>query len=445
MNALRLLPFLVLLTAAVALADAQPTAEVPRVSFTHYRTANGLSVSLAPDESSPTVALSITYDFGSRNERPGRSGVANLLHAMGLRDLRRGCEARRLLPSADIDEACRGSNNQERTSYSLSVPADRWEGALALLAEPMRARDLDPESLKSQRTAILEQLRSGGDASARAAGKLLELSFTSFAYRHRVEGSPADLEALTLDDARRVFRTYFAPDNAALALAGRFDAAQARRAIDKHFGRIPRRGHFPPVDAAEAAPAGERRAVLEEARATHPQILEAYKTVPSEHPDWYALNLLADILGQGETSRLQRALVGTHLALDLGEGMSESRGPSLFRIQVNLPPGGDVQKVQAVIDGEIVRLQRDGITQAELALARSQERDYWRQALATPGGRAETLTRFSIYYRNPERINGELKAILEKTDDDVRRVARKYLIPDRRAVVVTLPARRNAG
>lgn len=431
---------LILTVAPVVAAPAGPAAEVPRVEFTQYRAANGLRVSLAPDKGSPTVAVAITYDVGSRNERPGRSGVVNLLHAMRLEEFRRGCKDRLLIPDAEREESCRGSINQERTSFSLSVPADRWESALSLLAGQMRAFDPEPTSLDVQRSAILEARRSGSDAAARAAARLLDLSFTSFAYQHDVAGSENDLEALTLADLRRVSRTYFAPDNAALALAGHFDPAAARRAIGKHFGSIPRRGPFPPVRAAEAAPAGERRAVLEEAGAAHPQILIAYKTVPSDHPDWYALNLLADILGQGKISRLQRALVETGLALDLGEGMSESRAPSLFRIRINLPPGGAVKRVEDVLDGEIARLQREGVTKAEWTLARSQESDYWRQVLATAQGRAETLARFSICYHDPERINGELQAILGKTAGDVQRVARKYLSRDRRAVVVTLPA-----
>ena len=215
---------------------------------------------------------------------------------------------------------------------------------------------------------------------------LLDLSFTSFPYKHGIEGSAVDLNALTVGDARRVFQTYFVPNNAALALVGDFDAAEARRAIETHFGPIARGGSIPPVNVAETGLAEERRAVLKDAGA-RPQYLAAYKTVPSDHPDWYALNLLADILGQGEASRLQRALVETRLALDLAEGMSESRGPSLFRIRANLPPGGDVRKVEDVIDGEIARLQRDGVTEAELTLARSQERSYWKQASPLPGAR----------------------------------------------------------
>jgi zinc protease len=439
MNSHRLLLSLIFVAVPCLAAD------VPRVDFTPYRTTHGMRVSLAPDRSSPTVAISITYDFGSRNERPGQTGVANLLHAMRLRDLQRRCKDRLLIPDAERDEACRGSNNQERTSYTLSVPPDRLEPALWLLAGQMRALDVDPASLEAERVAILEQRRSGDSPSARAAERLLDLSFTSFPYKHGVAGSEADLKSLTAAGVQRVFRTYIAPDHAALGLAGSFDAAQARRAIEKHFSPIPRRGPAPPVNTAEAAPAGERREVLEDARATHPQILAAYKTVPSAHRDWYVLNLLADILGQGKTSRLQRALVETRLALDLGEGMSESRGPSLFRIQVNLPPGGSVQKVEDVLDQEIARLQRDGVTDAELALARSQESDYWRQLLATPQGKAETLARLAIYYHDPGRINGELQTILGMTAGDVQRVARKYLNRDRRAVVVTLPAAITSG
>jgi zinc protease len=410
--------------------------DVPPVALAQYQTAQGLRVVLAPDKSSPTVAVSVTYDFGSRNERPGQTGVANLLHAIGLRDLRNRCKDKLGITE---EEACRGSVNQERTSYSLTVPADRWESALSLLAEQMRALEIDPARLNSQRADLLAQRRSEEDAFARAAERLLDLSFTSFPYKHDVSGSAADLEALTVANVEQIFQTYMAPDNAALALAGSFDAAEVRRAIEKHFGPIPRRGPFPPVSVTETAAAGERREVLEDSRAKGPQWLAGYRTVPSDQSDWYALNLLADILGQGETSRLQRALVATRLASSLGEGMSESRGPSLFRIRVNLPPGGDIQKVESVIDAEIARVQRDGVTEAELALARTQEREYWQQVLATPRGRAETLSRFSIYYQDPERINGELKAILGMTAGDVQRVARTYLNRDRRAVVVTLP------
>jgi zinc protease len=432
-----------LLLSLIFVAAPCLAADVPRVGFTQYRTGHGMRVLLAPDRSSPTAAISITYDLGSRNERPGRTGVANLLHALRLRDLQRRCKDRLLIPDEKKDEACRGSNNQERSSYTLSVPPDRLEPALSLLAGQMRTLDADPASLESERAALLEQRRSAGNPFASAAEKLLDLSFASFPYKHGVEGSTADLKALTIADVQRVFRTYSGPDHAALALAGNFDAAEARRAIEKHFGSIPRRGPAPPVKVAEGATARERRALLEDARATHPRYLAAYKTVRSDHPDWYALNLLADILGQGKTSRLQRALVETRLVQGLGEGMSESRGPSLFRIQLDLPPGGSVQEIRRaedVLDKEIARLQRDGVTEAELTLARSQESDYFRQLLATPQGKAETLARVSIYYQDPERINRELKSILGMTAGDVQRVARKYLSRDRRAVVVTLPA-----
>lgn len=403
------------------------------VTFTDFRTDQGMRVLLAPDASAPVVAVSLTYDFGSRNERPGQTGVANLLHTALLRDLQRQCKEKLLIPDAERDEACRGSHNQERTSYTLTVPADRLEAALSLLAGQMRAAGVDVDSVRAE---ILEKRRNE-DAYARAAETLLDLSFTRFPYKHGVEGSEADLKALTAADVQQVFRTYFAPDNAALALAGGFDPAVAKRAIEKHFGSIPGRGPFPKVDTAEPAASGERRKVIEDARATHSQYLAGYRTVPSNHPDWYALNLLADILGQGPKSRLHQALVETKLVADLAEGMSESRGPSLFRVRLNLPPGGSLQKAEEVLDAEIARIQRDGVTEAELALARTQEQDYWKQVLATPRGRAETLSRFAIYYRNPELINGELKAILGMTAADVQRVARKYMNRDNRAVVIT--------
>jgi predicted Zn-dependent peptidase len=151
------------------------------------------------------------------------------------------------------------------------------------------------------------------------------------------------------------------------------------------------------------------------------------------------MNILADIIGQGDTSRLHTALVMKNLAASVPEGMDESRGQSLFRLGAALLPGVSVEMVEAIIDSEIERIQRDGVTQREVEKARSQEGAYYAEQLSTPAGRASLLARSTLYYDEPNRINTELEFILAVTTQDVQRVAQKYLVKTNRAVVILQP------
>jgi predicted Zn-dependent peptidase len=183
---------------------------------------------------------------------------------------------------------------------------------------------------------------------------------------------------------------------------------------------------------------GERK-VINSVQAKATTYLSAYLTVPSNHPDWYAMNILADTIGQGDTSRLYTALVMKHLAASVPEGMDESRGRSLFRIGAVLLSGVEVEMVEALIDAEIARIQQDGVSSEEIEKARSQEQAYYAEQLDTPAGRASLLARSTLYYDEPNRINTELRYILAVTAQDVQRVAQKYLAKTNRVVVILQP------
>jgi predicted Zn-dependent peptidase len=224
-----------------------------------------------------------------------------------------------------------------------------------------------------------------------------------------------------------------------VAIAGNFEEADAKRIVAKHFGAL--RGRKAPSRAGlrDGPLSLGRRKVIDNARAGAATYMSAYPTVPSNHPDWYAMNILADIIGQGDASRLHTALVVKNLAASVPEGVAESRGRSLFRIGAALLPDVKVETVEAIIDAELARLRRDGVTQAELEKARSQERAYYTEQLGTPAGRASFLARSTLYYDDPNRINTELGFVLAVTAQDVRRVAQKYLVKTNRAVVISQP------
>ena len=249
------------------------------------------------------------------------------------------------------------------------------------------------------------------------------------------------MKELTAEGVETFFRTFYVPNNAVLVVVGNFKPAEALGLVEKNFRPLRRRA-VPRLDAGGTPRLGrERSRVIADERTGAASYMSAYLTVPSDHADWYALNILADIIGQGEESRLHKALVAKKLATSVPEGMSETRGRSLLRVGAALAPDVHYETAEAVIDSEFEKLRKEGVTGAEVERARSQERQYAAEQLGTPLGRASFLSRNTLYYDDPNRINTELGRLLAVTAEDVRRVARKYLLKTNRVVVVARPAR----
>jgi zinc protease len=401
--------------------------------FTSYRLPNGLRVVLAPDETQTGVAVNVSFDAGSGVENKEQAGLAGLLQRIVLQSLRRSQTGGQLKPFEAVV-------NQERVSYLSELTAGQLDMVVSLLARHLSAPELTQTSLDEQRLAAMDDYRqSGGGRFGRVQEALLASIYKAAAHRYGAACSPPELSHLTLARAEAFLKTYYVPGNAVIAVAGNFKESDAGRIVAKHFGAMRRRkapSHAGPGDRALSL--GQRE-VIQDARAGAATYMSAYPTAPSNHPDWYAVNILADIIGQGDASRLHAALVSKKLAASVPEGVSETRGRSLFRVGAALLPGVRVETVEAIIDAELARLRSEGVTRAELERARSQERAYYAEQLGTPAGRASFLARSTLYYGDPNRINTELGFILAVTARDVRRVARKYLVKTNRAVVISQP------
>src|SRR5437016_2875964 len=181
-----------------------------------------------------------------------------------------------------------------------------------------------------------------------------DLLYSNFVYKHSTIGSMADLNAATLEDVRQFFKTYYAPNNAALAVVGDFDVNQAKAKVEKYFGSIPRQPAPAPVDTTEPQPPGERRKVYTDPLARLTRYEAAYLTVPGNHPDSAALQLLGSILSRGRTGRLY-PFVEKRLALNIQASGFPSRGPGPFSFNAMLPPGGNVAALEKALDAEIAR------------------------------------------------------------------------------------------
>ena len=434
----------------------------PQVRFRDYRLKNGLRVILSVDRSAPVAAVSVTYDVGSRNERPGRTGFAHLFEHMMFQGSKNVGKGEHMLLIQDNGGSMNGTTNQDRTNYFQTVPANQLELALFLEADRMRALDISQANLDNQRAVVQEERRQSYDNQPYGGQReaILELAYSSFAYRHSTIGSLQDLNAATLEDVREFFRIYYAPNNACLAVVGDFDEGRARKLIEKHFGDIPRQAPPPPVQIDEQPITTEKRRVIQDPLAPLTRYEAAYKTVPGNHADSEALQLLGAILSSGRTGRLYQAITEKRLALSVQAGGFPGRGPGLFSISATLPPGTAVEAFEAALDAEIERLRQSGVTEAEMQRARTQARARLLVGgggrrgggggggLQTALGRANALSQNAIYYDDPGRINTQLERLQRVTAADVQRAAARYLGRQSRVVVIAEPAgdaRRPAG
>jgi len=242
----------------------QQAAQTRKIKFTDYKLPNGLRVILSVDHSAPVVAVSVTYNVGSRNERPGRTGFAHLFEHMMFQGSGNVGKGEHMLLVQDNGGTMNGTTNQDRTNYFEELPANQLDLALFLESDRMRSLDISQANLDNQRAVVQEEKRQSYDNQPYGAlsGTISELAYDSFAYKHTTIGSMADLNAATLDDVRSFFKTYYAPNNATIAVVGDFTEAEAKKKVEKYFGSIPRQPDPPPVDTTEKLGTEERRKTL---------------------------------------------------------------------------------------------------------------------------------------------------------------------------------------
>jgi zinc protease len=445
------------LTICAAPGFAQPGSEakVPQIKFTDYRLPNGLRVILSVDHSAPVVAVSVTYNVGSRDEHKGRTGFAHLFEHMMFQGSANVGKGEHMLLIQDNGGTMNGTTNQDRTNYFETVPANQLDLALFLESDRMRSLDISQANLDNQRAVVQEEKRQSYDNQpyGHTAEALQQLAFSSFAYQHTTIGSMEDLNAATLDDVRSFFKTYYAPNNACIAVVGDFKEADAKKKIEKYFGSIPRQTPPPPPDVAEGPISGEVRKELADPLARLTQMEIAYKTVSGDDADAPALQVLGSILSSGRTGRLYSAIVDKKLALQARAGGMAGRGKGLFSFTASVPPDGNAKTVEKAWDAEVERIQTDGVSEDEVRRAQTQARAAQivgggggPRGGGGPGGgmqsvlgRANALSQNAIFWNDPGRMNTQLSRLEKVTAADVKRVAQKYLKKDARVILVTNP------
>ena len=424
-------------------ALAAPPAPLPPIKFTESRLENGLRVFIVEDHYAPVFSIAVSYNTGSRDERPGRTGFAHLFEHMMFKGSENVGAGEHFFLIFNNGGNMNGTTNADRTVYYETLPKNQLDLALFLESDRMRSLEITQANLDNQREAVKEERRIGIENRpyGRSYEKLTELAFDNFAYKHTTIGSMEDLNAATVEDVKEFFRIYYAPNNAALALVGDLNTKETLEKVKKYFAGIPRQDPPKSVDLAEPARTEERRATIEDKLARTTQIHIVWKLPPGGHVDIPAVQQLRAILVGGESSRLYQKLVKEkEVATSVFGGAEERAGPSLFHLIINLRPGKEPAEVETLIDQEMARLHGEEPNEAEVNRARSMSRRSEVSSRESSFNIAYRLTDYTVLYNDPNRINTQLAKQLGVSAADMQRVAKQYFRKENRVVVTTLPA-----
>ena len=437
--------------AAILLA----TAALPQIPFEKYQLPNGLTVILSQDHRAPVVGVDLWYHVGAVNERKGRSGFAHLFeHLMFQGSKHLSGDERTVFAMLERNGATNlnGTTEWDRTNYFETMPADRVELALWLESDRMGflLDTVDQKKLDTQRDVVRNERRQSIEnvPYGRAEERLVQLLYPEpnpyFGY---VIGSHEDLQQASLDDVREFFRTYYAPNNASLAIVGDFQPSQVKPLVEKYFGPIARGPEKAPVTAKTEPHTKEIRETARDQVQLAKVLIGYVGPRPLENP---AVSPLMRILAGGKSSRLYHDLV---YEKKIAQDISASWDPSmqlggLIELTATVQAGHTVEEVTAALTDEVRRLRDAPPAPEELERAKRNLRSSLFAQLENVGGfggKADQLSYYEMWARDPGAFSRNLEATLAVTPEQVQKVARDYMRDEQRVVITVLPEQKQAA
>ena len=421
-------------------------AERPKLSPTpiqQFSLANGLRIVLCEDHAVPVVSVALYYDVGSRNERVGRTGFAHLFEHMMFQGSENVPKAAHFQYIFNAGGSMNGTTSTERTNYYETLPASHLPLALWLESDRMRSLKVTQENLDNQRNAVQEEkrLRYDNQPYVNAFLRINELIFKNPANAHSTIGSMEDLDAATIEDVQEFFRIYYAPNNAVLAIVGDFASGEAIDLVRKYFEGIPSQPTPPPVDVSEPEDVAQSQEVFDDKLAPAPAFVLGWKIPPRRTPDFYALSLAADLIFEGDSSRLYQKLVkGDESVVSIQGGIDERRGPSALYIFALPKPGEEVAAIRNQIFDEIRSLRTSGPSPAEMEKLRNGLCNDVVRGRQSTMYRAQRLAEYALYDGDPTLFDTELDHYLGITAEQIRSAVERFLDVDNRVVLDIVPA-----
>lgn len=430
------LPLFFLLLAGLPAATGQ------NIKFVEYDLPNGLKVLLHEDHSTPIVAVSVMYHVGSKNEKPDRTGFAHFFEHLlfeGSENIKRG-------EFDDYISNAGGTNNAntsyDRTYYYEILPSNQLALGLWLESERMLHAKVEQVGIETQRQVVKEERRMRIDNQP--YGRLLEETmkrlYAKHPYHNSIIGSMEHLDAAQEADYKQFYKDFYRPDNAILSIAGDIDIEQTKKLIDVYFKGIPRgKGEIFRPKVVEPPLRSEIRDTVYD-NVQLPAVIFAYHVPAQGTPDYYALKMLNMVLSQGESSRMNKAIVDEQqkavaafsFAIDL-----EDPSPNIMAAIANM--GVDPAELEKAMNEQIEKIQQEPITMTEFQKVQNQVENDFVTSNTTVAGIAESLANYKMYFGDANLINTELERFRKVTREDIQRVAKKYFPKDGRVVIYWMP------
>ena len=427
---------------AISLALASPA----RAEIAEQTLSNGLKVIVKTDRRAPVVVSQVWYRAGSMDESYGTTGVAHVLEHMmfkGTRDVPAGEFSKRIAAAGGRENAF---TSRDHTAYFQTLQKDRLELALKLEADRMANLVLSADEFAKEINVVMEErrMRTEDSAQAKLYEAMMATAYQTHPYRHPVIGWMDDLKNMKVADARRWYENWYSPNNATLVIAGDVDPAQVFAWSQQYFGAIPSRALPERKPQQEPAQIGMKQVTVK-APAKLPVVALVWQAPhladPATDSDPYALEILAGVLDGHASARLNQSLVREkQIATEASAGYdSIARGPGMFSVDASPVEGQTVGVVQAALKEEIARLIKDGVSDAELNRVKAQvlaSQVYQQDSLFYQAMQIGEWTTAGLDYKARDTRYAKLKAV---TAEQVRDVARKYLVDDQLTVAVLDP------
>lgn len=402
---------------------------------------NGLTVILHQDRTVPLISYHTWYRVGSRDEKPGITGAAHMLEHMMFKGAKKysNKDFDRILQENGITN--NAFTSWDYTGYYENLPSSKLELIMDVEVDRMRHLAIKAEDLKSELEVVQEERRWRVDNNPPSLLReaMFKNLFQPHPYHWPVIGTAEDIAAYTTDKLRPFYETFYVPNNAVLVLAGDFDIPSTRKMIERYYGVLERKELPQRQFAAATEPTKPQRFSIE-AEVQNSTVILGYLGVSSGHPDSFALDLAASIVGAGDSSRLYKRLVyRDQVATAAGGYNITNSDPGAFLVLASLKPGQKTAGPEKVLREEVQRLVREKVSEKELQKVKNQIMKDYVDGLTTIDGKAQALATNEILFGSFEKLFTDLEKYKAVTTDDIQRVAKKYLRNEREIVGILNP------
>jgi zinc protease len=425
---------------SVVAVEAEKVRVIESVEAFRYQFPNGLRLVVLEDHSAPTFAYQTWFDVGSRDEEPGKTGLAHLFEHMmfkGTKSVPDG-EFDRIIDEAGA-EGQNAYTTHDHTTYIEELPKERLELVVKLESDRMRNLVVNDESFATEREVVQNERRYRNENSPEGLmyQEIYGLSFTKQAYRWPVIGYAEDLARMSAVDARAFYEKHYVPNKAVIVVTGDVRAAEVRDLVAKYYGSYPKVDASPAERQTEPEQKSQRRKTLR-LNVQVEKLLMAFPIPSMEHEDIPTLDIIQMLLSGGRSSRLQKALVESGIATVAYGYAADARDPSLFLLGASMQDKMKANLAEKVILRELERLSNEEVSQLELDRARNLLSFEFFSGLETNSEKARYLGHYESQLGRIEKGLELHQQRLAVTSQQVREVARKYFQPQRRSVIVGL-------